>query len=111
MWMCGLAGSMSSPPPSQQVVEAVARTEGTSPHELSTPLYDALEVDALDALATKATEPDASSIALTFAYLGYDIRVESDCASGVTVRVEAHARAEPEPTPVPVEEEEEEEEE
>ena len=100
---------MSSQPPSQQVVEAVARMEGASPHELSTPLYDALEVDALDTLATKATEPDTSPILLTFAYLGYDVRVESDCASGVSVRVETPARAEPGPTPVPVEEEEEEE--
>ncbi|WP_290819322.1 HalOD1 output domain-containing protein [Halovivax sp.] len=57
---------------SLRIVEAVAEREGTDPLELTEPLYDAVDPDALDALF----EGLADDASLTFAYHGYRITVD-----------------------------------
>jgi hypothetical protein len=63
--------------PSTQVVEAIARREGVSATELSPPLYEAINPDALDALLSRDSARENGSIEISFEYLGYDVSVES----------------------------------
>ncbi|THE66742.1 hypothetical protein D8Y22_01060 [Salinadaptatus halalkaliphilus] len=64
--------------PSERVVSAVASLRDEDPLELS-PLYDAVEPEALDALVDHANRVDeAGTHRLWFAYEGFDIGVQSD---------------------------------
>lgn len=58
--------------PSEEVIEAVANEEGLDPAELRSPLYDAIDPDALDALFRN------SAGAVSFEYHGYAVVVTSD---------------------------------
>jgi hypothetical protein len=62
--------------PSVAVVMAVAAREGVDPTELSPPLNDVVDPDALDALF--AGSDDESIGSLTFDYRGYSVEVRSD---------------------------------
>lgn len=64
---------------SEKIILAVAKREGVDPVELSVPLYDAIEVDALNKLA--ASEKVSQ---ITFTYLGYEIAVSADGTVGIT---------------------------
>lgn len=62
--------------PSEAVVERIANREGVDPLEL-TPLYEAVDPDALDSLVT----PDggsASGLRIEFSYHGYELRVTGE---------------------------------
>lgn len=63
-------------PPSEAVVTAVAEVEGVAPHELSEPLFSAVDPDALDTLIQR------SEVTVTFRYHGYRVTVN---ASGEVV--------------------------
>lgn len=76
--------------PSHRVLEAVAKKEGTSPSELSPPLFSVLDPEALDALVRPDADSDAGRIAVRFAYLEYTVRVQI----GPDVRISVQERTE-----------------
>jgi len=53
----------SNTEPSFAVVEAIAGLENVEPEDLSTPLFDCIDSEALDTLITNSTE-----IAISFSY-------------------------------------------
>jgi len=63
---------------SEAVIDAVARRAGVDPLELSTPLYDAVDPDELDALLDGASPSSRSPVSVTFRYHGYTITIDSD---------------------------------
>jgi hypothetical protein len=65
------------------VVEKVARKEGVSPTELSPPLNDVVDTDALDTLVRSSAESDTRSMHVEFEYRDYVVRVRD----GPTVSV------------------------
>ncbi|WP_135806995.1 HalOD1 output domain-containing protein [Halorussus marinus] len=66
---------------SQCVVEAVAEAEGVAPTELSPPLYEVVDPDALDRLF--APRPAPSGGRVVFSYNDYEVIV--DAAGDVSV--------------------------
>lgn len=60
---------------SERVLAAVAAREGVDPIDLSVPLYDSIDVDALNKLTASQTVTNIS-----FTYYEYDISVTSDGA-------------------------------
>ncbi|ELY36212.1 HalOD1 output domain-containing protein [Natronorubrum tibetense] len=63
---------------SDAVVTAVATLTGDSPVELS-PLYEAVEPDALDSLVRHARRSDDAGVhQLWFSYEGFDVGVQSN---------------------------------
>ena len=59
---------------SKAIVESVAEAEGTDPSELTTPLYDVIEPDALEALFAN----DRAFGKVIFNYEGYEVSVFPD---------------------------------
>ena len=57
---------------SQAVIAAVADREGVAASDLETPLYDAINPEALDDIFR------ASPGEVNFEYAGYDVRVDHD---------------------------------
>lgn len=58
----------------EAVLDAIAERAGVDLFDLSVPLYDAVDPDALDAFyRTCAEGNDAASV--TFSYYGYEVRV------------------------------------
>jgi len=71
-------GRASSQSPSERVVAAVAETEGVDPRNL-TPLYEAVDPEALDALLQRrGNSPGIDGIGVTFTYHGYEVTVRED---------------------------------
>lgn len=69
----------SSEKPSRAVVDLVAECEGTSPAELSPPLYSAVDADALDELfRSRSTDASGAPNRVRFDYLGYEVSVLSN---------------------------------
>ncbi len=64
------------------VIEALASAEDVPPAELSPPLAEAVDADALARLLASGT------VRVTFAYEAYEVTVTSDCDVEVTPRVE-----------------------
>ena len=60
---------------SQSVIAAVADAEGVDPTELSVPLYEAIDPDALDALFRS---DGVAAGQIRFSYHGYQITVYDD---------------------------------
>lgn len=58
--------------PSTAVVEAVATAEGVDPVDVEQPLYEVVDVDALDKLLVDCPGR------LTFEYYGYEVTLTSD---------------------------------
>ena len=73
-------------PPSQSVVERVAAREGVDHTEL-TPLFDAIDPDALDKLLDTNGRTE-SAVQISFTYHGYDVTVTGDGAVRVSERTE-----------------------
>jgi hypothetical protein len=69
-------------PPSQAVVERVAAREGVDHTDL-TPLFEAIDPDALDALVT-TSGPKQTPVHVTFRYQGYDVRIAGGGSVTVT---------------------------
>ena len=63
---------------SHLIVEAVAEAEGVSPIELTPPLYDVIDPEALDQIF--AVTPTQARMAgqVTFSYTGYEVTVSGD---------------------------------
>lgn len=70
---------------SQSVVEAIAEAEGTDPRELTPPLYDVIDPDALDSVFTATPTEGRTEGKVTFPYRGYEVTVYG----GGSVSVEA----------------------
>jgi hypothetical protein len=65
------------PPIGTRIVERVAALEGADPVELDEPLYDAIDVDALESLLHGAEDrPTSSDFRLEFVYHGYAVVVD-----------------------------------
>lgn len=82
--------------PSRAVVEAVASREGIDPVSLETPLYEAIDPDALDALVRRAPPTsDRAPLHVEFTYHGYDVTVSSEGEVAVSGAVEASSSTVP----------------
>jgi hypothetical protein len=73
----------ASVPPSARVVEALAATEGVDPTAMDVQLHDAVDPDALDALA----DHDGSAWHISFTIGGHEVSVDSDGTVVVDERV------------------------
>ena len=73
--------------PSQRVIEVVARKEGVSPTELSQPLYDSVEGEALDKLFARKDAKGNGSVQVSFEYHGYKVHVADGDGTDVVVRL------------------------
>ncbi|MFC7202548.1 HalOD1 output domain-containing protein [Haloferax namakaokahaiae] len=60
--------------PSVRVVQAVAHEESIDPLDITTPLADVIDPEALDALV----ESDRSLSTISFRYSGYEVTVYAD---------------------------------
>lgn len=69
---------------SHAVVEAVAEAEGVDPVALRTPLYEAIDPDALDAVFESADESPPLDGRVFFEYYGYTVAVASDGTVALT---------------------------
>lgn len=76
---------MDSHVPSHQVVEAIAEQEGVSPIELTPPLFQVIDPDALDALGQDNVDSRSSNVVIEFSYLGYDVRVQNNGTTSVSI--------------------------
>ena len=63
-------------PLSMEVIDAIAAQADVDPVDLDTPLYEVIDLDALDALTTGA--PESATVEITFQYEGYDVHVTGD---------------------------------
>ena len=63
---------------SKAVVEAVAEAEGVNPVELSPPLYEVVDPDALDDLFAPTTVNGRMDGEVRFSYVGYEVTVAGD---------------------------------
>lgn len=62
-----------------KVLNEVADHEEVDPIDLSPPLYEAIDADALEALLTDSISGDRrDSIRVDFHYCGYDVSVKGD---------------------------------
>jgi len=62
----------------QKVVERVAEAEGVAPEELTPPLYDVVDPDALERLFRSTDTADRMNGKVVFPYNGYDVHVAGD---------------------------------
>jgi len=67
---------------STKVSAAIAAREGVDPLQLDEPLYDVIDIGALERLVETAG-PGAAEFEVTFSYYGYDVAVDE--AGEVTV--------------------------
>lgn len=68
---------------STTVTEEIATREGVDPLQLDQPLYDVVDVGALETLVEGASERGDGSLEVQFTYYGYEVAV--DGAGEVTV--------------------------
>lgn len=67
------------------VVNAVADAKGVSPVDVSPPLYDAIDLDGLEAFVASMTRgPGESAGRVEFSYSGYEVTVAGDGLVSVT---------------------------
>lgn len=63
----------------ETIVTAVADAKGVSPLDVSPPLYEAIDPDAMQAvLASMQRSPEEPTGRLTFHYSGYEVTVTDD---------------------------------
>jgi len=63
---------------STDVIYAIADYEGVDPLRLDPPLFEAIDLDALDALFSGTEAPSPATV--TFSYKGYEVSVSSSGA-------------------------------
>ncbi|PSP84312.1 hypothetical protein BRC83_05410 [Halobacteriales archaeon QS_1_68_17] len=68
-------------PPSVRIVEEIARLEGVDSVDLSPPLYEVLDPEALDGMVE---DDDDTGGRITFGYAGYRVAVDADGGIDVT---------------------------
>lgn len=72
---------------SEAIVTEIADAEGVSPLDVSPPLYEAIDPDALEAvIASMQSQPTEQGGRLEFAYSGYDVTVTEDSSVAVASR-------------------------
>lgn len=81
-------GPDPTPPPSTQVVEAVATTLDVPSTQLTAPLHDAIDTDALDALFTRPHPPNVQPLEVRFTYQHLDVLVTTSAVDGIEIRVD-----------------------
>lgn len=77
------------PPPSTQVVEAVATTLNVPATQLTAPLHDSVDTDALDALFTRPHPPNVQPLEVRFTYQHLDVLVTTAAVDGIDIRVDS----------------------
>jgi hypothetical protein len=77
---------MASHGPSYRVVEAVAQKEAVSPSELSPPLFNVVDPEALDALVQPDADSNTDQVEVTFTYLDYAVRVQNGPELSISVQ-------------------------
>ena len=78
---------------SSRVVEALADEEGVAPTELRDPLYDVIELEALDDLFSDRLDGSPRSDGVVeFAYCQYEVTVHSDGRVEVTELADSRRR-------------------
>ncbi|SDK03642.1 HalOD1 output domain-containing protein [Natronorubrum texcoconense] len=77
---------MVSHVPSYRVVEAVAQKEGVSPTELSPPLFNVVDPEALDALVQDDANSNTSQVVVEFTYLNYVVQIRSGPTMSISVQ-------------------------
>lgn len=79
MKVTGVAARYDSDSLTQEIVQKIADLEGVEPLDLETPLYEAIDPEALEALLTDTiTGERRDNVSVEFQYYGYDIVVDSD---------------------------------
>lgn len=69
---------------SEAIVTEIADAKGVSPLDVSPPLYEAIDPDALEAVvASMQSQPTEPAGRLEFAYSGYDVTVTEE--GGVSI--------------------------
>ena len=87
MGVCGSHGMDAEESVSVAVVRAVAAREDVQPVQLTPPLHDAVDTDALDALFRSIDPGDAeSNVRVEFPYRGHTVLVEGPGQVVVTDR-------------------------
>lgn len=79
---------------SMNITEQIAEYEGVDPANLHPPLYESIDMDALESLITSSS---TDSMQISFTYNGYLVRVDSTntvhvskpCSDAVAPRVDA----------------------
>lgn len=74
---------------STKVSKEIAAREGVDPLQLDEPMYDVIDVGALETLVETAGSRDGGSIEVEFTYYGYDVVVDE--TGDVTVTPTASA--------------------
>lgn len=64
--------------PTQKVIKRVAEAEGVSPEELTPPLFEVIDPDALDQLFGNTATAGRMEGQVIFTYSGYEITVSGD---------------------------------
>lgn len=73
---------------SQSVVDAIARAEGVDPVELTPPLYEVVDPDALNGLFDDTHHYGRLDREVVFTYKGYEVTVDGDGSVSVGRRNE-----------------------
>lgn len=73
---------------SDSVVEAVAEAEGVDPLELTPPLFEVIDPDALDQVFAPTPTDGRMEGQVTFSYKGYNVTVHGDGYVSVESREE-----------------------
>lgn len=58
----------------EKIIDTISNAEGEAPTELTPPLYDAVDPEALDAVA-ESMDPEGT---IAFEYCGHEVRVSGD---------------------------------
>ena len=64
--------------PSNAVVELVADANGVSPVDIETPLYEAIDPDALDRFVASTDAASDTVLEIVFTYAGHEVTVRGD---------------------------------
>lgn len=69
---------VSTEHPSLAIIEFISGLEETDPIELTPPLHDVIDPDAIDALFDSFNESPQAQKSLSFTYQGYEVTVRND---------------------------------
>lgn len=76
---------MDSHAPSYRLIETIAQKKGVSPTELSPPLFNVIDPDALDALVQADADSNTGGIEIEFTYLNYIVQIRNDSTVNISV--------------------------
>jgi hypothetical protein len=79
-----MGNAMATRSVSRAVVEQVAAAEGIDPVDITVPLFEVIDPDALDSLFSSDGQPLPGDGKVTFGYHGYRVTVSSDGSVSIT---------------------------